>query len=497
MARKNIGTIIVDEDHSPNPSQFSFVLTKTEDEFRLQKGMFIAVPSEEGNVIAAVTELFKTNRYFSSPSAVRAYETSGKTLASIFPADRWEYIIAKAKPLGIMTEIGIQRLLYPVSPGETVFTPDKETLTKFLGLELTNGLNIGMIGQHELEVRLNLTKLLQKHAAILAISGAGKSYTVSVVIEELLSRKKEDGRVAVVLFDVHGEYKGMAHDSSPFASSIEVFPAALIEFATNSLSGRQFAIYEPLMSSVQTRELSKITSKLYKEKTKQGLTYTIQDILKEVENDDQINPRSKEALIGWLYSLNGTRLFGQIENPNIEKILKPGKLTIFDLSEFTSLKLKQMIVSYILFRIFDLRKKQKVPPTTIILEEAHQFASESKLEMAIARPIIETIAREGRKFFTSLILVSQRPVKLSTTALSQCNTHIIMKILNPYDLDFIGKSSEGIDRATLGSITTLGIGEAVIVGNAVNHPISVQIRKRKTTTMETKNLEESAKSFEK
>ncbi|MCK5141828.1 MAG: ATP-binding protein, partial [Candidatus Heimdallarchaeota archaeon] len=237
-------------------------------------------------------------------------------------------------------------------------------------------------------------------------------------------------------------------------------------------------------------------SKLYKEKTKQGITYTIEDILKELEKDDQINPRSKEALIGWLYSLNGTRLFGQIENPNLEEILKPGKLIIFDLSEFTSLKLKQMIVSYILFRIFNLRKKQLVPPTTIILEEAHQFASESKLEMAIARPIIETIAREGRKFFTSLILVSQRPVKLSTTALSQCNTHIIMKILNPYDLDYIGKSSEGIDRATLGSITSLGVGEAVIVGNAVNHPISVKIRKRKTTTMETKNLEESAKSFD-
>ncbi|MCK4897085.1 MAG: ATP-binding protein, partial [Candidatus Heimdallarchaeota archaeon] len=350
------------------------------------------------------------------------------------------YIIAKAKPLGIITETGIQRLMYPVSPGETVYSPDKQTLTRFLGLQSTKGLNLGVIGQHELEVRLNLTRFLQKHAAILAISGAGKSYTVSVVIEELLLRKKEEGRVAIVLFDVHGEYTGMADDKSTFASSIEVFPAALIEFATNSLSGRQFAIYQPQMSSVQTRELSKITSKLYKEKTKQGITYTIEDILKELEKDDQINPRSKEALIGWLYSLNGTRLFGQIENPNLEEILKPGKLIIFDLSEFTSLKLKQMIVSYILFRIFNLRKKQLVPPTTIILEEAHQFASESKLEMAIARPIIETIAREGRKFFTSLILVSQRPVKLSTTALSQCNTHIIMKILNPYDLDYIGKS---------------------------------------------------------
>ncbi len=118
------------------------------------------------------------------------------------------------------------------------------------------------------------------------------------------------------------------------------------------------------------------------------------------------------------------------------------------------------------------------------------------MELAISRPIIETIAREGRKFFTSLVLISQRPVKMSTTALSQCNTHIIMKVLNPYDLDFIGRSSEGIDRSTLSAITALGVGEAVIVGNAVNHPIFIKIRQRKTTTMDTQTLEESAKNYD-
>ena len=71
-----------------------------------------------------------------------------------------------------------------------------------------------------------------------------------------------------------------------------------------------------------------------------------------------------------------------------------------------------------------------------------------------------------------------------------------MRILNPYDLDYIGRSSEGIDRSTMNSITSLGVGEAIIVGNAVNHPIFVKIRKRKTTTMETETLEESAKNFE-
>ncbi|MHA1953033.1 MAG: ATP-binding protein [Candidatus Heimdallarchaeaceae archaeon] len=496
MARKSIGTIIVGEDNSPNPSEFSFVLTKPEEEFQLEKGMYVIVPSDDGEIIATVSDVYKTNRYFSSPSAVRAYETSGKTLASIFPADRWEHIIAKAKPLGIITDIGIQRLLFPVSPGETVFIPESEVLQKFLGLEKTKGINLGKIEQHDVEVQLNLTRFLQKHAAILAISGAGKSYTVSVMLEELLSRQKKQGRIAMVLFDVHGEYKGLGDEESPFYKHVEIFPAAAIQFGTNVLRARQFAIFEPQITSVQTRELSKILYKLFEEKTKKDETYKISDIVKELEEDEKINQRSKEALIGWLYTLDETRLFGASEYPILEKILEPGKLVIFDLSEFTSLKLKQMIVSYILYRIFDYRKKGTIPPTAIIVEESHQFCPEARLELAISRPIIETIAREGRKFFTSLVLISQRPVKMSTTALSQCNTHIIMKVLNPYDLDFIGRSSEGIDKATLNAITSLGVGEAVIVGNAINHPIFVKIRKRRTTTMDTQNLEESAISFD-
>jgi len=300
----------------------------------------------------------------------------------------------------------------------------------------------------------------------------------------------------MVLFDVHGEYKGLGEENSPFRKKVEIFPGAVIQFASNALSARQFSIYEPQITTVQTRELSKILQKLYKEKTRNNESYSISDIIKELEEDEQINQRSKEALIGWLYNLEDTKLFGKAEYPSIEEILKPGRLIIFDLSEYTSLKLKQMIVSYLTYRIFDLRKKNAVPPTTIILEEAHQFVSEARLELAIAKPIIETIAREGRKFLTSLVLISQRPVKLSTTALSQCNTHIIMKILNPYDLDFIGRSSEGIDKATLNSITSLGVGEAIIVGNAINHPIFIKIRERKTTTMETISLEETAKNFD-
>jgi hypothetical protein len=117
---------------------------------------------------------------------------------------------------------------------------------------------------------------------------------------------------------------------------------------------------------------------------------------------------------------------------------------------------------------------------------------------SISKRIIETIAREGRKFYTSLCLISQRPVNLSVTAISQCNTNLILRIRNPYDQDFIGRISEGIDRSTLKMIPDLEIGEALLVGEGINYPTFFRIRSRRFYNNDTSpNLENMADRYEK
>jgi uncharacterized protein len=134
----------------------------------------------------------------------------------------------------------------------------------------------------------------------------------------------------------------------------------------------------------------------------------------------------------------------------------------------------------------------------LLIEEAHNFAREKAEEsQAVSRSIIETIAREGRKFGASLCLISQRPVNLSTTALSQCNTHIILRVTNPNDLDHIQMSSEGIDARVAKSISGLKVGEAIVVGEAVNSPVFIRVRDRKSKKREKgAPLHIQAKEFE-
>ncbi len=133
----------------------------------------------------------------------------------------------------------------------------------------------------------------------------------------------------------------------------------------------------------------------------------------------------------------------------------------------------------------------------MFLEEAHNFIPEGASSSDVpTKGVFETIAREGRKFLCSLVIISQRPIKLSTTVLSQCNTHIIMRITNPYDLGHIGQSSEGITNNTLKSLTSLQVGEALIVGEAVRYPVFIKVRKRESWEKKASNMERQAKEFE-
>ncbi len=329
------------------------------------------------------------------------------------------------------------------------------------------------------------------------------SYLVSVLLEELLERRKEDGRIAVIVMDAHGEYrsfaepvKGNAHVD--FSSMSRFIKASEVQIGVPKLSAAMMAMMVPGISAPQKRDLGKVLEKL-RQGMKGGLgPYDFGAVKQEISRDAEIKPATKETLIGWILTLEQMRLFGKTDNPSISDLVKPGQLTIVDLSDVIDLKKKQVIVAYFARKLFDERRQKRVPPFTMVVEESHQFAPEkAPKEGSISKHAIELIAREGRKFGAGICLVSQRPKHLSTTALSQANTHIILRITNPYDLDHIKQTSEGIDQGSLDMITSLRTGEALMVGEAVNYPVFFKVRKRlsQASRHET-TLEKSAVDFE-
>lgn len=316
------------------------------------------------------------------------------------------------------------------------------------------------------------------------------SYLVSNLIEEILDR--EEGKPAIIIVDPHGEYLGFAEDEA-YVSKTNVFDKKNLNIATYKLSASQICEFQPFITSVERRELSKLIKKLKEQKE----VYDLNELITAVEMSD-IRPNTKAPLISWLSDLNSTGLFGNVDSPGIEELAKSGQLSILDLSDFIHLRDKQIIVTYIARKLFEARRLNKIPPFIFVVEEAHQFAPEVvKRARAISKSIIETIAREGRKFNASLVLISQRPIQLSVTALSQCNSSILLRIVNPYDLDHVAKSCEGITRDILQMLPGLKVGEAIITGAAINYPLLIKIRERKSkeSTKIGIKLEDAALSF--
>jgi len=499
-----IGTVIA-SFNEPNVNQFRFVVldnVNNKSNIPIRRGQYIELDESDGKFIAIIQDVYKTNRYFTRAESVKEYDT--KTgIQSIFPTELWEYTIGIAKPLGYYDHdnSNLDRISFPPSPGNNVYLADKETLNKLIGLDTDKGLNMGKLCFHdEIDVKINLTRFIQKHLAILAMSGAGKSYTTSVLIEELLNRKIEDGRISIIVVDVHGEYVSLGKKPNnnnkkikDLSNQVKIIKSPFMTINTTYLSGYHFANFQSNISSAQIRELNRIINNY--RRSHPNCPYSLNDLISEINDDPKMNIKSKEALLGWLDPLEHMHIFSDEENPKLLDHIEIGKALILDLSETISIKHKQILISYFAERLFNLRKEKKICPFLLILEEAHQFCPEGK---AISKQIIETYAREGRKFGASLCLISQRPVRLSTTALSQCGTHIIMRITNPSDLDHIKKSSEQISSETLGLISNLPVGEALIVGNAVNFPVLVKIREKYSNTGDSfLNLEEAARLWEK
>ena len=124
------------------------------------------------------------------------------------------------------------------------------------------------------------------------------------------------------------------------------------------------------------------------------------------------------------------------------------------------------IYSRLVFEFAKGLKDRASIPFHIVVEEAHRYIQNDTDRFLIGYNIFERIAKEGRKYGVILGLISQRPVELSDTVISQCSNFLIFKMNHPTDVDYIRKmvpniSDEIVEKQkTLQSGTCLGFGMA-------------------------------------
>ena len=112
-------------------------------------------------------------------------------------------------------------------------------------------------------------------------------------------------------------------------------------------------------------------------------------------------------------------------------------------------------------------------PFNIFLEEAHRYVQKDNDQYLLGYNIFERIAKEGRKYGLILNLVSQRPVELSETVISQISNFMIFKLTHPVDIDYMKKMLPNINANIIEKQKSLQAGTCVAFGNAFKVPIIV------------------------
>lgn len=115
-------------------------------------------------------------------------------------------------------------------------------------------------------------------------------------------------------------------------------------------------------------------------------------------------------------------------------------------------------------------------PFMIVCEEAHNYIPKNgSAEYNASKHSIERIAREGRKYGLSLMVVSQRPSEVSETIFSQCNNFIVLKLTNVNDQNCIKNLLPDNNSSLVDTLPTLAAGECLVVGDAVPLPAVVKM----------------------
>lgn len=166
--------------------------------------------------------------------------------------------------------------------------------------------------------------------------------------------------------------------------------------------------------------------------------------------------------------------------------LDKSNVTIIDLSgiPFEVLSITVSLISRIIFDFsfhysklkHELNQTNDVP-FLLVCEEAHNYVPKNGgADYKASKKSIERIAKEGRKYGLSLMVVSQRPSEVSETIFAQCNNFISLRLTNSADQNYIKNLLPNNSGSVADILPTLSPGECLIVGDASPIPAVIKMK---------------------
>lgn len=169
----------------------------------------------------------------------------------------------------------------------------------------------------------------------------------------------------------------------------------------------------------------------------------------------------------------------------IAKLLAPGKgkhgIKVVDFSEVPPdvLPVVTGVFARLLYDVQFWMQPEKRTPFVFVCDEAHLYLPVREDAGAVEKQALysfERIAKEGRKYGVSLLVVSQRPSDVSRTILSQCNNFLILRLTNDQDQSVVRRLMPDSLAGVLDGLPLLDTGEALLLGDAILLPARIKLK---------------------
>lgn len=379
-------------------------------------------------------------------------------------------------------------------------------------------------------------KFFQRHAAILGSTGSGKSWAVALILERAAKLKFPN----IIVFDMHGEYTPLAdkknggfaqrfriagpgdlekpdddvlflpywllnrdemlsmildrsdqnapNQASRFTLHVRTLKGETLDVEKRDAVKKTFTVDSPI-----PYEVNKLVKLLEVDNTTKGVGKTgpvkgeWEDKLTrflsrlEAKLDDRrygfmFAPPAAAAAYGWLAS-------------QVLKLLTSdggAGIKVVDFSEVPAdvLPVVTGTLARLLYDVQFWMSSGTRTPVTLLCDEAHLYLPVRDDADAIQRQALgsfERIAKEGRKYGFSLLVVSQRPADVSRTILSQCNNFLALRLTNETDQGVIKRLMPDSLAGLTSILPLLDTGEALLLGDAVLLPSRIKLDVPKIT----------------
>lgn len=495
----------------------------------------VAVDTVEGGqtyrVWAKVGTIERLNPLFPREAAQELAFQGRDPVDSVVSMSR-EMITATCTVVGVQRDGRLEPPKYPVQPAGRVYVPPANEIESFLVGDIPDHRRLYLgteRGNKDVRVFVDAHMVVSRHLAVLASTGAGKTVATRKILEELMAKG-----YPILIFDPHGDYAGL-HIAKHTEVTTYLPEIRLADEEFDQVLGYIRGMSGEPISPPQEQLLTGILEVLVDQSKHSALDAALKDnevggLEKTLERDhfyalaevaekvavlkaaDDRAPLPKEITrlsaglnvqsstanavrrqtrrAGWQYwnMIKTNRKYAAASQKlpstkDVHTIIKGGAVAIVSLEGYTD-ELRQSIVAGVLSRLLSDRIDEKVPRFLTVIEEAHNFipgwSAGGAGSEAPSLPVIKQIATEGRKYGMGLIFISQRPSRIDATVLSQANSYLIMRIVNPNDQKYIRDVVETMGEDEAKALPNLNTGEALLSGLFTRIPVMVRVEKSRS-----------------